>query len=757
MRPQTQPNNRKAKLYNSRTIRSEAVDPSFKDGILDIPGFVSSREYEIKAFEQSQLKTKQASSSRVFQSLPRSLRRRAASHNVKRIPKRLRAAAIKEMQNSTTGVPQKKKEPRGRIRHRLRVQKRLLALASKIKKLRSLPESDGSASMPERLKELNIQLKKVEKTPSAYLNNIVGAYDHTGINELIDKPIGNVKFAKRQLSHTWIPTHLWHAKRFHMIKRWGFQIPMSPNQKCFRAASRAAKQSALIYDTSYYCELLMECKSEADLFSVLLQITKYNEPIPEWLTRLSRSYHGWIYKEGERFSPGTVLVNGSSIYVRVHPAVYEDFFKYCSSFVENQISAIQDCRYSLGSIRVQGPSSLQSLAKVLHIKNVSSKTLQAWRLLSSFNDSDLIPQGTTFSFFVEDPRYWKKPVNNPNAEGKVDLYEILQEQRSFIEHDALKTLYLTHGRNESYKNMLSLKQIGKEFAQSDIFSQKIHGKCIFPVLITKEESHWIMTLPWYWITPTWSKLVQVSGLKAAGLRQFHQINFEQGKQTFPHDFPFLPDGFEDNYLIQASHELSWKQLPLSKRRPLSIERELKPCGADWYFLRKWTFGLFCLEKDTLKTHEFGEFTDEGKRRLINEEDLEIVLADGRDLLERKEYENRRIPISLYKKSDSIHKSYVNGDLKVDRANFPSLPVVPVHLTLQTKGTISDYARIYSIPSDKKPELRNLIGFITTGAMNMKFGHPTGIGMLNARFKDSQTVMIRNVGCTTYRVAKVRKI
>ena len=41
--------------------------------------------------------SKKALSSRAFQQVPKDMRRRTASHNVKRVPKRLRARAAKEV------------------------------------------------------------------------------------------------------------------------------------------------------------------------------------------------------------------------------------------------------------------------------------------------------------------------------------------------------------------------------------------------------------------------------------------------------------------------------------------------------------------------------------------------------------------------------------------------------------------------------------------------------------------------------------
>ena len=66
-------------------------------GELDVSSFVKAREYEIKSLEASMGSSKKALTTRAFQQVPRELRRRTASHNVKRVPKRLRARAAKEV------------------------------------------------------------------------------------------------------------------------------------------------------------------------------------------------------------------------------------------------------------------------------------------------------------------------------------------------------------------------------------------------------------------------------------------------------------------------------------------------------------------------------------------------------------------------------------------------------------------------------------------------------------------------------------
>lgn len=99
--PPTASNNgrrhKRNKLQDARAIASQTASRAFGNGELDVEKFVQAREHEIKALEKSIKKSRSALSTRAFQSVPRELRRRTASHNVKRVPKRLRARAKVEV------------------------------------------------------------------------------------------------------------------------------------------------------------------------------------------------------------------------------------------------------------------------------------------------------------------------------------------------------------------------------------------------------------------------------------------------------------------------------------------------------------------------------------------------------------------------------------------------------------------------------------------------------------------------------------
>lgn len=89
---------KRAKTSSARTILAQTSDKSLNQhGDLDVSSFVKAREFEIHAMDSSMRSSKKALSARAFQQVPRDLRRRTASHNVKRVPKRLRAKANLEV------------------------------------------------------------------------------------------------------------------------------------------------------------------------------------------------------------------------------------------------------------------------------------------------------------------------------------------------------------------------------------------------------------------------------------------------------------------------------------------------------------------------------------------------------------------------------------------------------------------------------------------------------------------------------------
>nr|XP_010586723.1 ribonucleases P/MRP protein subunit POP1 isoform X1 [Loxodonta africana] len=154
--------------------------------------FAQARAAEISAMLKAV--TQKSSNSMVFQTLPRHMRRRAMSHNVKRLPRRLREIAQKEAEKA---VHQKKEHSKN----------------------------------------------KCHKARRCHKNQVL-------------------EFNRRQKKNMWLETHIWHAKRFHMVKKWGYCLGERPTVKSHRACYRAMTNRCLLQDLSYYCCLELKGKEE---------------------------------------------------------------------------------------------------------------------------------------------------------------------------------------------------------------------------------------------------------------------------------------------------------------------------------------------------------------------------------------------------------------------------------------------------------------------------------------------------------------
>ncbi|KAJ0178221.1 hypothetical protein K1T71_006044 [Dendrolimus kikuchii] len=77
------------------------------------------------------------------------------------------------------------------------------------------------------------------------------------------------EYNRRQKRNVWLETHIWHAKRFHMIERWGHRLAYAPCDKSFRACYRASSAHCLMQDISYLTPISISGSMESikEIFS----------------------------------------------------------------------------------------------------------------------------------------------------------------------------------------------------------------------------------------------------------------------------------------------------------------------------------------------------------------------------------------------------------------------------------------------------------------------------------------------------------
>ena len=89
---------KRIKRHDARAIPVQRPQPALSAaGELNIASFVKAREFELNAIDRSIAKARTALSTRAFQQVPRNMRRRTASHNAKKVPRRLRPRAMREV------------------------------------------------------------------------------------------------------------------------------------------------------------------------------------------------------------------------------------------------------------------------------------------------------------------------------------------------------------------------------------------------------------------------------------------------------------------------------------------------------------------------------------------------------------------------------------------------------------------------------------------------------------------------------------
>ncbi|KAJ1193257.1 hypothetical protein NDU88_002558 [Pleurodeles waltl] len=164
---------------------------------------------------------------------------------------------------------------------------------------------------------------------------------------------GNLQqeFNRRQLKNIWLETHIWHAKRFHMVKKWGYCLGDRPTMKSYRACFRAMTTHCLLQDLSYYCCLELVGKEEELLNSLAQLCSSETGPTFAATQHLSGKREGSLvlYKKEkypqEVIGPVTFIwkpkdIPASSsecrqLWIWAHPALKQD--------VLGELQAVCDC------------------------------------------------------------------------------------------------------------------------------------------------------------------------------------------------------------------------------------------------------------------------------------------------------------------------------------------------------------------------------------------------------------------------------
>ncbi|KAK7056731.1 Ribonucleases P/MRP protein subunit pop1 [Paramarasmius palmivorus] len=691
---------KKQKLNEARTISVQSptdnavagpsglgpiIQTSMKNlpGAIDVVKFAESRSYEINAM-QSAMKTASSSSThRAWQVLPRHLRRRAASHDPRRVPLRLRAKARAEMD------PVKKK-----------------ALGRNMPKL-------GKAK---QIARTEILLKRQSQCYSSSSIQFTEVY-------------------VRQENKRWLETHIWHAKRMKMENMWGYRLAVTPTEKSFRPSHRASLHGSILHDASY--EALVELKGPENVLTSILNVccdpqsrvgklasggitlnTHFYEPNSYpfhlmcpvtimWEPLSPRDHRSSSLKQGKKkgkrkatHHPQTDIPLSRRVWLRFHPAVFDDVFKALQSATSNALQdlktrgappaevEIADMRGEVSVFEIMGPKSSQVLKGALSpvMDNASDDFRKFWSSLGDLQSTGSIARNTVIGFTVYDPRL-KYPPKNAKVHlndtlnlSTVQLYPSSCLARSDIWDDSIR---MKLKRPRFKKSELDERRSKNLVPGTPLKPQRQDDR--IPILLIQrsveqndggEAIHgWTLIIPAGWSMAFLPSLL-FTGTRVGGQRERQAQFFEAGTACFPRDFPAT--SLYNSYSAERAktEQDKWIRTPPAKRPNYEKLGTRSPWIADWDVVLGLKTAGAASSPDLVPTQREAQTA-----RLVDAVDSENATL-------RAEIKDRREKRSMTGVPDLL-----NSGKLLESA------LVSVRLAPCSRGAPRDLAAIYSIPEE----------------------------------------------------------
>ncbi|KAE8348808.1 ribonucleases P/MRP protein subunit POP1-domain-containing protein [Aspergillus coremiiformis] len=739
---------KRAKTFDARTLAAQSTESALSaTGELDVAAYLEAREFEIRALESGMQRSKAALTSRAFQQVPRSLRRRTASHNVKRVPSRLRARAKREMmEDNTPTVTARRRKPTELMRIRLETARRLQNLNSKTKAKRA-------HSKAKRDKD-----QKSQEDAGSHSFDIAPRIPKIKKNKLSHPHPPESKFKKRQRGKTWLPTHMFHAKRAHMTTSkdalWRFAIPLSPTEKSYRPFHRAkGARGAVAWDMSYMSTIQLEGTEDA-LESVLRSVGVDGEDVwgpkgKKWRVG-TRSLQVWTYGcDGQRnpIAPVTLvrcaeeksgdveMVNADNVnsaensnvkkdrkklFIRVHPSAFLQLWNELLevSKRQNPPVMIEDLRFEIGSIDITGPGSTEALISVLRpvVPNENDKSPKGacatWDSLLGVSNPSSLPRNALLAFSVSDPRlnFPHKTLRPPSSDTAMQDLAIALSSWAPDHTQTAPSLFDRRARLAAVRQLPSQKAINRrrtEAGPGRLPTPRDSDPQI-PVMLlatrpraqstdSNAPGSWTVLLPWKCVLPVWYALIYYTlssggNPRFGGLKEQQQLAFEAGEPWFPGDFPGTRAGWEWGLREREQAKKEWERRP--KGRRVEFDSLDLGAGQKGEFGRGWACDWEKLIRgDKIPfASDVSEMVGKPKAETKN-----ITPQDGKD----GTLADAGPPLSIH----HLQPTQADRAVKDQNAVVDNSALATVRVFLSSRGTLLPRARIYRLPTTNQ-ELRH---------------------------------------------------
>ncbi|KIM28940.1 hypothetical protein M408DRAFT_8384 [Serendipita vermifera MAFF 305830] len=707
---------------------------------VDAVKFAESRAFEINAMQKAIKSVRAAASTRVWQSLPRHLRRRAASHNVRRVPVRLREKARQEMD------PVKKK-----------TLKRFIAKISKSKK-QSRTDMLLKRQRHKRWLETHIWHAKRMKMIETW----------------------GYRLALHPTEKSFRPSHraVLHGCILHDSSYTATIELKGPLEVLKQVFGRISDPQDVNPAAARYVNGSRIC--ETQIFEDAAYPLAYIAPAHVmWLAQLpSKGDHN--QQDSENRGNNKSLENARAAWLRVHPAAYEKTSQALTNAVmaimeserkqgRSSVSVeIADLRGQFNSFDLMGPKSSQVIwGAIAPVKQHTFDTKKHfWNSLRDLRTPGSCPRGMIIGLEVHDPRLSFPPKNATIREENYDA--------STIAFTVQPTSVLSTSDLWSEKTRLDLSK--PKFRKRDLDERKskqlIPGMSLAPlkeddripiIMIQKSliaptstpgtkglpgpTMHgWTIITPLGWGMPFLTSLI-FTGSRVGGLREVKSQAIESGLPYFPDDFSGCDLGRIAQSSIGNEAKAKWDRTPPANRPSFAALGTRSPFEPDWE--------VVCGIQPNPRLEAGFAATQRAQENPVT-----VWLLHGQNV--------RQIVADLLAAEDpaaellqSINAARSSRDLpllNLDAQDLYRGALLLIKATMCGRGTPSDMSAIYEVSVDeavawsnqgKRPEKEayeifkrkeepdRIIGYITSGRQSLNCGKGIGIGSVSlAKFVES---------------------
>ncbi|TPX69243.1 hypothetical protein SpCBS45565_g02571 [Spizellomyces sp. 'palustris'] len=530
---------------SSASITTQCSEPPLRP--ISVVEFAEARAFEISALQKAlENSTENAGVQRVFQTVPRYMRRRAASHNVKRLPQRLRDKALAQIAKDPGGPQKKKGKPPTRPKRR---------------RTKSATQDFIRRQMGKRWLETHVWHAKRMKMVELWGCKLA---DHPN-----DKSTrASFRAAKNQC--------LVHDASYFQV------IEISGPEKVLQTLLRDITDPTIPSIGS----------------------ARYIEGSRQGMTYL----YGYLQYPKSAIAPATFLWRPRSgrkdevrtLWLWLHPAVYEHVHnlllqvaKECKIIKQVTICPLDD---ELVRFELTGPRTHAVLHHIMKLSEDSVSTdgtttnmaaRQLWAKLAQLRSSASLPPGVAIGLTIHDPRL-SFPPKMPPREGRIspeaeaDINTCLMAwpegvADSSIWDPAIRKACRIGKAEESDLNArraqalipgTALQPLPHDVRVPILLLQR---NCLIQEAGSKVQKEfrelvagWDLVLPKGWAMDVWKSLV-FAGVRVAGLRDRHSFHFEAGLPCFPYDFPETAayEAWADR--VRHEEEEAWKRTPQGKK------------------------------------------------------------------------------------------------------------------------------------------------------------------------------------------------